>query len=151
MLKCLIWPNGAEAPIPLYNWRISEMTYSKHLIITATILPSTALRFCFLIWSQPHSLRMRVLSTIHRRGTSGKYVIWLMPNSWRRKPKSNPGGDDSKMCAFTQHGDSYFAGIRQASFGPFLTSTLRLFKKQFGHFQYNLWHPAESNTSPAGH
>lgn len=32
------------------------------------------------------------------------------------------------MCAFTQHGDSYFAGIQQASFGPVLTSTLRLLK-----------------------
>lgn len=44
MLTCFIWPNGAEGPIPLHYWRISEMAYSKHLIITTTILPSTALR-----------------------------------------------------------------------------------------------------------
>lgn len=45
---------------------------SKYLIITANILPSTMLLVCFLIWSQPHSMRMRVLPTIHRRGPSGE-------------------------------------------------------------------------------
>lgn len=146
-LNAFVWPNGAEAPIPLDNWRISEMTYSKHLIITTTILPSAALRSLSsfdpsrILWEWGYY--PQYTEEAHRGN-----VIWLMPNSWRRKPKSNPGGDDSKLCAFTQHGDSYFAGIHQASFGPFPTSTLRLFKKQFGHFQYNLWHPDESNASP---
>lgn len=91
---CLIYLFGQmklTAPTPHYYWKFSEMTYSKYPIIVTNILSSIMLGSVvyFLIWSQSHSENESIIH-IHRRGTSGKRVIWLMSDSLRSKPKSNP-------------------------------------------------------------
>lgn len=67
---------------------------------------------------------------------SGKTVTWLMSDSWKRKPKSNPGGDESKMWGWlkkcispTQCFLQCWYPMEQKLWFPLFMSTLGLFKE----------------------